>query len=160
MITVGCKHRKPIKELVAKCKDLKHRIDEYDRKYNPLKQELAKKEKPKAYVAVFGDAIDKMFAEAINRSAYGNLRIVRLEQGKYMFGTMTIMAKIINGKLVIRVGGGYMSVDEFIEQYGRMELMKVIAEEEREAHKNDKHDSDDGDHVDQTDPRTSIKKIQ
>jgi len=25
------------------------------------------------------------------------------------------MAKIINGKLVIRVGGGYMSAEEFIE---------------------------------------------
>ena len=32
------------------------------------------------------------------------------------------MAKIINGKLVIRVGGGYMSVAEFIEQYGKIEM--------------------------------------
>lgn len=50
-----------------------------------------------------------------------------------MFGTKKIMAKIINGKLVIRVGGGYMGVEEFIEQYGKMELMKAIAEEERQA---------------------------
>lgn len=41
------------------------------------------------------------------------------------------MAKIINGKLVIRVGGGYMNVDEFIEQYGRMEVIKAIAAEEK-----------------------------
>ena len=40
------------------------------------------------------------------------------------------MAKIINGKLVIRVGGGYMSADEFIEQYGRMEMMKMMRQEE------------------------------
>ena len=39
----------------------------------------------------------------------------RLGPGKYLFGTKSIMAKIINGKLVIRVGGGYMSADEFIE---------------------------------------------
>ena len=34
------------------------------------------------------------------------------------------MAKIVNGKLVIRVGGGYMSAGEFIDQYGPMEIMK------------------------------------
>ena len=71
-----------------------------------------------------------MFAAAINNSAYQELKIVRLEVGKYMFGTKKIIAKIINNKLVIRVGGGYMSVEEFIEQYGRMELMKMIAAEE------------------------------
>lgn len=39
------------------------------------------------------------------------------------------MAKIINGKLVIRVGGGYMSVDEFIDQYGKIELLKIMKAE-------------------------------
>ena len=39
------------------------------------------------------------------------------------------MAKIINGKLVIRVGGGYMSVDEFIDQYGKIELLKLMKSE-------------------------------
>ena len=38
--------------------------------------------------------------------------------GYYMFGTKKIYAKIINGKLVIRVGGGYMSIDEFMFYYG------------------------------------------
>jgi len=35
-----------------------------------------------------------------------------------MFGSKKIYAKIINGKLVIRVGGGYMSIDEFMFYYG------------------------------------------
>jgi hypothetical protein len=43
-----------------------------------------------------------------------------------MFGTRQILCKIINGKLVIRVGGGYMGADEFIEQYGRIELLKMM----------------------------------
>ena len=43
-----------------------------------------------------------------------------------MFGTRNIIAKIINGNLLIRVGGGYMSADEFIEQYGRMEMLKMM----------------------------------
>ena len=43
-----------------------------------------------------------------------------------MFGSKQILAKIINGKLVIRVGGGYMSADEFIDQYGKIELAKMM----------------------------------
>jgi hypothetical protein len=46
-----------------------------------------------------------------------------------MFGSRQILAKIINGKLVIRVGGGYMSVDEFIDQYGKIELLKLMKHE-------------------------------
>lgn len=45
--------------------------------------------------------------------------------GKYMFGTRNIIAKIVNNKLLIRVGGGFMSIDEFIEQYGPMEMLKI-----------------------------------
>ena len=54
------------------------------------------------------------------------LKIERIEEGKYIFGSKKITAKIINGNLVIRVGGGYMSVTEFLDQYGQMELMKII----------------------------------
>merc|ERR1719263_957326 len=55
-----------------------------------------------------------------------------------------------------------MSVDEFIEQYGRMELMKVIAEEEKEKELAAGHEEDDGmhHHVDQHDPRKSLRKVQ
>lgn len=47
-----------------------------------------------------------------------------------MFGTKKIFAKIINGKLVIRVGGGYMGIDEFIKVYAEQELLKVQRYEE------------------------------
>ena len=86
-----------------------------------------------------------------------------------MFGTKKIMAKIINGKLVIRVGGGYMSVEVFIEQYGRMELMKSIAAEEKaagvslagtgEAYEQDS-DGDVHAHVDQDGARESMRRIE
>jgi hypothetical protein len=35
-----------------------------------------------------------------------------------MFGSRKIFAKIMNDKLVIRVGGGYMLIDEFLPTYG------------------------------------------
>lgn len=41
-----------------------------------------------------------------------------------MFGSKKIYAKIMNGKLVIRVGGGYMSIDEFMKHYGLQEMQR------------------------------------
>jgi hypothetical protein len=35
-----------------------------------------------------------------------------------MFGTKKISAKAMNGKLFVRVGGGYLSIDEYIKTYG------------------------------------------
>jgi hypothetical protein len=52
--------------------------------------------------------------------------VKRLAAGKYLFGTKSIIAKIVNMKLLIRVGGGFMSADEFIEQYGRIEMIKMM----------------------------------
>lgn len=51
--------------------------------------------------------------------------VKRLGDGYYMFGTKKILAKIMQGKLVIRVGGGFMSCDEFITTYSDFELQKV-----------------------------------
>jgi hypothetical protein len=59
-----------------------------------------------------------------------NLKVSRTSSGKYLFGTKNIMCKIVNSKLVIRVGGGYMGVDEFIQTYGPMEIAKLFEAEE------------------------------
>lgn len=45
--------------------------------------------------------------------------------GYYMFGSRKIYAKVLNGKLVIRVGGGYMIINEFISTYAENELRKM-----------------------------------
>jgi precorrin-6B methylase 2 len=34
-----------------------------------------------------------------------------------MWGPKKIFAKIMNGKLIIRVGGGFMLIDEFLRHY-------------------------------------------
>lgn len=34
-----------------------------------------------------------------------------------MWGPKKIFAKIMNGKLIIRVGGGFMLIDEFLKHY-------------------------------------------
>lgn len=44
-----------------------------------------------------------------------------------MFGTMKIHAEIRNGHLIIRVGGGYMTMDEFIKTHAPSEVNKMQA---------------------------------
>lgn len=77
-----------------------------------------------AYQAIKGDLIDEMLAGYVNQKGV-QLPITRMGGGYYMFGTRRIYAKISNNKLIVRVGGGYTSIDEFINQYGETELQKI-----------------------------------
>jgi len=77
-----------------------------------------------AYKPHKNDAVDEMIGEFLNREQV-SVRIKRLGDGYYKFGTKKIFAKIINGKLVIRVGGGYMTIEEFVKFYGQHELTKM-----------------------------------
>ena len=76
------------------------------------------------YRAVQGDEVDELLAKYINEMEI-SLPIRRLEFGYYLFGTRKIYAKVMNGKLVVRVGGGYMSFKEFIETYAHQEHSKI-----------------------------------
>lgn len=75
------------------------------------------------YSAFKGDAVDEQLARYIN-SMQCQVPIKRLGNGYYNFGTRRIFAKIMNGKLVIRVGGGYMVIEEFIANYADQELAR------------------------------------
>ena len=51
--------------------------------------------------------------------------IRRIGEGFYLFGTRKIFAKVLNNKLVVRVGGGFMSFSEFIDCHSLIELKKI-----------------------------------
>jgi len=72
--------------------------------------------------------VDELFADYINKLGCP-VPIQRLGNNQYMFGTRKIYAKIINGKLVIRVGGGYMGIEEFMMYYGQQELLRLAKKE-------------------------------
>ena len=76
------------------------------------------------YKALKGDLVDEMLAKYIN-SMEISVPIRRLGDGFYLFGTRRIYAKVMNNKLVVRVGGGYMSFSEFIDTYALAELKKI-----------------------------------
>ena len=49
---------------------------------------------------------------------------VRENEGVYSFGTKKTNIKIESGNLKVRVGGGYLSIDEFVDQYLPIEFSK------------------------------------
>lgn len=114
LITTNCKFRKRIHDMLKELRNINQRRRALEDKYAGLKRELNKQAPAKVYKAVKGDQVDELFAAHLNKANI-NVPVRRLTAGKYLFGSKQILAKIINGKLVIRVGGGYMSADEFIE---------------------------------------------
>ena len=50
---------------------------------------------------------------------------MRESEGVYEFGSKRIMVKVERDKIQIKVGGGFLSIDEFIDQYTPVELEKL-----------------------------------
>ena len=106
-------------------------LKERESRINQLKKELGFKTKAK-FKVMKGDTVDEMLAEYLN-IANCRVPVRRLGNGFYLFGTKKIYAKIMNGKLVVRVGGGYMIIDEFVATYEEPELNKLYKICEREG---------------------------
>ena len=84
-----------------------------------MKQKLA------VYIAASDDAVDAALADYIN--SYPDRRklkvmFYRVEPGVYTFGTRKVGVKLELAKLKVRVGGGWISIDEFLDQYTGEEL--------------------------------------
>ena len=101
--------------------------DEYIERLKIAIGDASKKPKPVqnvVYMVTPGDDIDAILAEKM-RDFGISIPLTRLGGGFYLFGTRKIFAKIMNGKLVVRVGGGYMIIDEFLATYSDMELIRI-----------------------------------
>ena len=79
---------------------------------------ISLKAKVSIYLPVKADPIDVKIADYINNyPERSKLKIMFLREssGVYTFGSKRINIKIESGKILIRVGGGYLSIDEFID---------------------------------------------
>jgi len=54
-----------------------------------------------------------------------------LSANNYIFGTKKIYAKVNNGILLIRVGGGYETIEAFYANYHDQELVKQERQEQK-----------------------------
>ena len=87
-----------------------------------LKQRIA------VYIPAKGDATDKKLAEYINNYPDRQklkIMFLRESEGVYEFGSKRVMVKVERDKIQIKVGGGYLSIDEFSDQYTPAELEKL-----------------------------------
>jgi|LauGreDrversion4_2_1035121.scaffolds.fasta_scaffold2317735_1 hypothetical protein len=57
-----------------------------------------------------------MFQDYIIKNSI-KVPVVRLDGARYLFGTKLVIASIINGQLNVRVGGGYMGMEEFVKSH-------------------------------------------
>jgi hypothetical protein len=80
------------------------------------------------YIPVKNDSVDKRIAEYINNYPDRQklkIMFMRESEGVYQFGSKRVHVKVDKDKINIRVGGGYLSIDEFLDQYTPQELEKL-----------------------------------
>lgn len=79
------------------------------------------------YAPVKDDFIDKKIADYINNNLThkkASLLFVREAEGVYTYGKKKVMIKIEKDSIIMRVGGGYLTIDEFIDTYSPYEIRK------------------------------------
>ena len=86
----------------------------------------------KARIAVYIPAkdcpVDMKLAEYINNYPDRQklkIMFMRESAGVYVFGSKRVMVKVERDKIQIKVGGGYLSIDEFLDRYTPEELARL-----------------------------------
>ena len=109
-------------ELLKQLKDAEVEIGSLQQYIIDLKQRIA------VYIPMKDDVVDKKLAEYINNyPERSKLKIMfmRESDGVYQFGSKRVAVKVEKQGIKIRVGGGYLSIDEFLDQYTPIELEKL-----------------------------------
>ena len=99
-------------EMLKQLKSHEAEIDTLRQYIIDLKSRIA------VYIPVKGDVIDKKLAEYINNYPDRQklkIMFMRESEGVYQFGTKRVYVKCVKDKIEIKVGGGFLSLDEFLD---------------------------------------------
>lgn len=81
------------------------------------------------YIAHKTDKIDRTLANFINKYPERKrmtIMFLRESEGVYQFGQKRVYVKVERGEtILVRVGGGFMGIEEFIKQYTPEEVEKI-----------------------------------
>jgi len=103
---------------------LKEYIQDKENEIHVLREMVSELQKSRGvYVAVKDDPVDQAISQYVNTRSV-QIPFVREDAGIYLFGSKRVYIKIENNKVIVRVGGGYISIDEFIETYTPIEMEK------------------------------------
>ena len=103
---------KQMKEYEAEADGAQAEIEQLRQYIIDLKSRIA------VYIPQKNDAIDKKLAEYINNYPDRQklkIMFMRESEGVYEFGSRRVMVKVERDKIQIKVGGGYLSIDEFLD---------------------------------------------
>ena len=106
-------------ELLRQLKDAESENESLKMYIIDMKQKLA------IYIPGKDDAVDIALADYINNYPDRKrlkVMFLRVEPGVYTFGTRKVGIKLEQGRIKVRVGGGYIGIDEFLDQYTPEEL--------------------------------------
>ncbi|CAI2372586.1 unnamed protein product [Moneuplotes crassus] len=109
-------------ELLDHLKDAELEIETLKDYIVELKHRIA------VYIPVESDSVDAKLAEYINNYPERNrlkVMFMRESSGIYQFGTRKIFVKVEQDKIIIRVGGGFLTIDEFLDIYTPLEIEKL-----------------------------------
>eukprot|EP00351_Strombidinopsis_sp_SopsisLIS2011_P000461 CAMPEP_0116883270 /NCGR_PEP_ID=MMETSP0463-20121206/15766_1 /TAXON_ID=181622 /ORGANISM="Strombidinopsis sp, Strain SopsisLIS2011" /LENGTH=120 /DNA_ID=CAMNT_0004537815 /DNA_START=311 /DNA_END=673 /DNA_ORIENTATION=+ len=99
-------------QILQQLKQSEEEIDTLKQYVIDLKSRIA------VYIPVKDDAIDRKLAEYINNYPDRQklkIMFMRESEGVYEFGSRRVAVKVDKGKINVRVGGGYLSIDEFLD---------------------------------------------
>jgi hypothetical protein len=99
-------------ELLQKLKDAECEIETLKQYVLDLKSRIA------VYIPVKDDQIDKRLAEYINNYPDRQklkIMFMRESEGVYQFGSKRVYVKCDRDRINVRVGGGHLSIDEFLD---------------------------------------------
>ena len=116
-------------KVYAQAQKLEYMIDTVDKQaeeIDGLKNSMSEvKKRNPPYVPAKDDLVDAALADYLNsREAPVPIKFVRQDGGNYLYGSKKIYIKIETGRLLVRVGGGFTSIDEFLSIYTPVELDK------------------------------------
>ena len=116
-------------DMLKQLKDTEHENEDKEGQIETLQQYIIDlKSRIAVYIPVKGDLIDKKLAEYINNYPDRQklkIMFLRETEGVYQFGTKRVLVKVEKDNIKIRVGGGFLSLDEFLDQYTPAELEKL-----------------------------------
>jgi len=99
-------------ELLQQLKDAELEVDTLKQYIIDLKSRIA------VYIPVKDDQIDRRLAEYINNFPDRQklkIMFMRESEGVYQFGSKRVYVRVDKDKINVRVGGGFLSIDEFID---------------------------------------------
>ena len=116
-------------KVYASAERLDHMIDAIDKRgeeIDGLKRSMSTvKENNSVYVALKDDQVDVALADYLAvQDVPVPIRFTRQGGGNYLFGSKKIYIKYENSRLLVRVGGGFTGIDEFLKIYTPVELEK------------------------------------